>query len=372
METSATDYYTILGVPRTSTHEEIRRVYRRLSMQMHPDRNRGDDLHYKEINNAYDTLGDPARREQYNIQLQMSERFSSLSHGPPMDNPSEHAAALRRSPGGAEPKVSFPGGGRPPACYGAPFPLRCARSEGEARFGSVSLNGGTPPPVRHGDTSFASLLECLFDAVGARAGADGGGHVRDTFYESKPDDLCVDLHISLEQAYVGCTSPVTVCRSIVSGNVYGAKEHTTSTETIYVEIPEGTDHDENIRVAGVGHRFYGIWGDVCVRVAVESPTGALQRNGMDLFYHKSISLREALCGVRFEVVLFGKRYHICNDEGSVIPPAHTKVLKGMGMRRGGHTGNLVIVFTLRFPKTIPPDVCAWLNTHLPESAEDGA
>lgn len=198
-----------------------------------------------------------------------------------------------------------------------------------------------------------------------QASAEGGVSFRGgSSFESKPEDLRVETRLSLEQVYTGCTIPATVCRSVVSANVYGVEERAPSTETIYVEIPEGTDHDENIRVPGAGHRFHGLHGDVCVRVVLEAPTGPLQRSGLDLVYHKSISLREALCGVSFEVELFGKRYKICNDEGSVIPPSHTKVLKGMGMKRGGHVGNLIIQFTVRFPKTISPETCAWLKTHM--------
>ena len=65
----AKDYYQILGVPRNATDEEIKRAYRKLAMQYHPDRNPGKEKwaneKFKEINEAYGVLGDPEKRRQY-------------------------------------------------------------------------------------------------------------------------------------------------------------------------------------------------------------------------------------------------------------------------------------------------------------------
>jgi len=61
------DYYTILGVPKNATNEEIKRAYRKLALQYHPDRNGGGENEgkFKEINEAYQILSDPQKRSQY-------------------------------------------------------------------------------------------------------------------------------------------------------------------------------------------------------------------------------------------------------------------------------------------------------------------
>jgi len=63
------DYYSILGVPRNASDEEIKKAYRKLAMQYHPDRNPGKEKwaneKFKEINEAYGVLGDPQKRRQY-------------------------------------------------------------------------------------------------------------------------------------------------------------------------------------------------------------------------------------------------------------------------------------------------------------------
>jgi len=58
------DYYSILGVPRGASEDEIKRAYRKLAMQHHPDRG-GDQGKFQQIQEAYDTLGDPAKRQQH-------------------------------------------------------------------------------------------------------------------------------------------------------------------------------------------------------------------------------------------------------------------------------------------------------------------
>ena len=65
----AKDYYQILGVPRNATDEQIKKAYRKLAMQYHPDRNPGKEewanQKFKEINEAYGVLGDPEKRRRY-------------------------------------------------------------------------------------------------------------------------------------------------------------------------------------------------------------------------------------------------------------------------------------------------------------------
>lgn len=73
----AKDYYRILGVPRNASEEEIKKAYRKLAMQYHPDRNPGREKwaneKFKEINEAYAVLGDPEKRKQY-------DQFGTIGH----------------------------------------------------------------------------------------------------------------------------------------------------------------------------------------------------------------------------------------------------------------------------------------------------
>ena len=59
------DYYEILGVPKNVADEEVKKAYRKLAHQYHPDKNKGDDKKFKEINEAYQILGNREKRDQY-------------------------------------------------------------------------------------------------------------------------------------------------------------------------------------------------------------------------------------------------------------------------------------------------------------------
>lgn len=59
------DYYSILGVPKTAAQEEIKKAYRKMAHQYHPDKNKGDDKKFKEVNEAYQVLGDEKKRAHY-------------------------------------------------------------------------------------------------------------------------------------------------------------------------------------------------------------------------------------------------------------------------------------------------------------------
>src|SRR5450759_4077144 len=64
------DYYKTLGVARTATPSDIKKTYRRLARELHPDRNPGDktaESRFKEVNEAHEVLADPPKREQYDL-----------------------------------------------------------------------------------------------------------------------------------------------------------------------------------------------------------------------------------------------------------------------------------------------------------------
>jgi DnaJ-class molecular chaperone len=154
-------------------------------------------------------------------------------------------------------------------------------------------------------------------------------------YESllrKPDVLPVpstaqstvyQVDITLSQAFTGCSVPFEV-----EGG-----------ERCYAELQAGIDHNEVVLVGGRR-----------VVVHVNNETKFV-RQGLDLTYTHNISLKEALCGVNFELDYFHQKMRL-STKSTIISPSYVKVMQGKGMRRGVNTGNLILKFNIAFPSTL--------------------
>lgn len=256
------DYYALLGVPKNASQDQIKKQYRKLSLECHPDRPGGNANKFKDINEAYETLSDANKRAQYDSpQIDLMDLFGGMS-----------GMSGMHGMGGA----GFPG--------------------------------------------------FIFQHI------------------MKPPPLTMTVTITLDQAYTGCKVPVKIERWIHRNHI---KE--LETETCYVDIPQGIDSNECMLLMNKGHMGPdGAMGDVRILIQVSPHT--LTRKGLDLCYTQTITLKEALCGFSFELAyLQGKTYQIKNAKGNLIHPTYQKVISGMGMKREGQVGQLIIGFDIHFP-----------------------
>ena len=180
-------------------------------------------------------------------------------------------------------------------------------------------------------------------------------HIQKQF--QKPPPIIKHLSISLEQAYNGCAMPIEIERWVVNDRV-----KTIEKETLYVDIPAGLDSNELIVFREKGNIVNDkLKGDVKIFIKVLNDT-VFKRNGLNLIFEKEISLKEALCGFSFELDhLSGKKYRINNGNGTVIGTNYQKVVPGLGLKRNGHSGNLVIIFNIKFPEKISLEQVDALN-----------
>ena len=169
--------------------------------------------------------------------------------------------------------------------------------------------------------------------------------------DSKPETIYEVIKISLYDSFKGCKLPIKIKRWISENNKKIEQE-----ETIYVDIPKGIDNNEIITIKDKGNRLSSInRGDIEIKVNIEKDN-YFERNGIDLIYKKTISLKESLCGFNFDITYIdGREFKIKNEKGNIIPPNFHKTISNLGMTRDNLTGDLIIIFDIIYPKTFTND-----------------
>ncbi|MDD2753686.1 MAG: molecular chaperone DnaJ [Candidatus Portnoybacteria bacterium] len=350
------DYYKILDVLKTASPDEIKRAYRRLAQQHHPDKG-GDQEKFKEVNEAYQVLSDPQKKSQY-------DRFGSTF---------EQAQARGGAPG-------FEG-------------FRDFSSFAEAfNFGQ----GGNSNNNRNGG-GFEDIFEGIF-------GGSGRGR---SARSSRRQNIGVDVEISLEDAFRGMDKEINLRRAVVcdrcsgngaepgsklktcptckgagqveqrSGNGFfnfsqvvicpachgsgkkpdkacskcGGEGRIKESKSLRVKIPAGISDGQVISLAGQGEAGpYGApAGDLYVTVHVR-PDPRFSREGDDLFYNLQISFSQAALGDKIEVPTLAGWVKLKIPEG--VESGTNIQLEGRGMprlqRRGA--GDMIVKVKIKTPK----------------------
>ena len=317
-----TNFYDILGVSQDSNEQDIKKSYRKLSLQYHPDRNSDPQAteKYKQINEAYETLSDQQRRQQYDNELRYgpSHRMNPMG-GDGMDEINQMFNSMFNG-----------GGGFPPGFMGGTF-----------------QGGGGGPGIRIFHTT-GGFPGGGFPGGGFPGGFPGGGFEQFVQQVNKPQSIIKRIVITLEQAYHGVNLPIEIERIIVEN-----MSQTVQKEQLNVHIPPGTDAQETIIIRERGHCINdSVRGDVKLLVEIKDNNGLFERQGLDLICKKTITLKEALCGFSFEIVHLNKKIINMNNVNSVIKPNYKKVVPGLGMVKNGETGNLIIELQVSFPDTL--------------------
>src|SRR4051812_17802827 len=197
------DFYAVLGVDSDATADEVKKAYRKLARQHHPDANAGDpaaERRFKEVGEAYAVLADPEQRKQYDAVRAMSRGGARFTAGGP-----------NGSAGGVEGLLRGPfGGGADPG--GVPVPPPGARGGGRAHipdpfrgpFGGGADPGGVrfPPPGAGGGAgaNFEDLFGGLF---GAGAGGSSDTGFRAPRGPRRGADLTAEVNLTFRQAVDG-------------------------------------------------------------------------------------------------------------------------------------------------------------------------
>jgi DnaJ-class molecular chaperone len=306
-----------LGVNEKATKDEIKRAYRGLQMKFHPDKNHGNQeaaSMTQKLNEAYETLGDEQKREEYDMMRNNQNPFMRMnSHNAGMEVPINDIF-----------NMFFGGPGNPFGMQGMP-----------PGAGIHIIHGGQP--LGHGGQPLG-FQQAL----------------------SKPPPIMKTININMEQVLTGATIPLDIERWILEN---GTKIF--ENETIYVTVHQGIDENEMIILRDKGNIINeNVKGDVKVFFRIINESN-FKRSGLDLIFEKNITLKEALCGFTFEInYLNGKSYTLNNNKGNIIPPEYKKVYPNMGLNRGEHKGNMIIHFHIEFPEKLSEEQIAKISEAL--------
>jgi molecular chaperone DnaJ len=288
------DFYAILGIAKDASGADIKKAYRKLARQHHPDTNSGNtasEKKFKDISEAYSVLSDPDERQQY-------DAIRAMGGG------------ARFAPGGAA-------GGNAgfEDLFGGLF-----TGGGGRHSGGFSTAGGVPP-------EFADLFG------GGFGGAPAG-------YQRAP------------QKGADRTAATTISFSgSIRGTTIGLREP--DGEVIDVRVPAGIKDGQKVRVRGKGQYGPAGNGDLMVTVNVK-PHEFYTRDGDNLRMHVPVSFPEAALGADIEVpTIDGDKVKVRVPAGT--PSGRTLRVKGRGVKTSKGAGDLLVTIDVAIPKKLTKD-----------------
>jgi molecular chaperone DnaJ len=274
------DYYGVLGVPRNASDEEIKRAFRKLAFQYHPDRNKelGAEEKFKEINEAYQVLSDPEKRRMYDRygQVDIEGGFPDFGFG-----------------GLGDIFESFFGG------FGTPFGRTAQRvpQKGDSLQSHLTLS--------FEEAVFGCKKEVEISRIEFCPSCHGIGSEPGTNPETCPDCRGTGQVRRVQQSIFGrYTSTITCSRCRGNGTVISnpcsqcrGRGRIKVKRKIRVNIPAGVDNGYRLRLDGEGcvGLYGGPPGDLYVTLSVK-PHNLFHRDGSDILYELSINFAQAALG----------------------------------------------------------------------------
>jgi curved DNA-binding protein len=306
------DYYQTLGVTKSASDKEIKQAYRKLARKHHPDVNPGDksaEAKFKEINEAYEVLGDPEKRKKYD----------ELGANWRMYEQAQQAGGYAGNP------FAGAGGGAWNINMGGPGGYR-TMSEEEMR----DLFGDEDP--------FSDFFRTFFGGGGAQ---ETGTRGRRAPRSQKGRDIEHEVELTLEEAFHGATRRI----SIKQGG------HARSVD---VRIPPGVKDGSRVRAAGEGESGAngGASGDLYLRVRIR-PHPIFERDGNDLRTKVAVPVTTAVLGGEAQVPTITGSVRLKIPE--TTQSGQVFRLKGHGMPSVGKAdqrGDLYATVEVQLPRSL--------------------
>ncbi len=333
------NYYDVLGVEKNASKDDIKKAFRKLAHQYHPDKNKGDDAKFKEVNEAYQVLSDDGKRAQY-------DQFGSTGPGfggqGGFDPSGFDFSGFQNGQGfdmgdlGDIFSDFFGGGMRQQARRGRDISTEIAISFADSIFGVVR---------KILITKTSACDTCT--GTGAKKGArqttcgtcNGKGQVRETrrsllgaFTTTRVCEVCSGAG----------TIPSELCGDCKGAGVKRKEEE------IEVRIPAGIENGEMVRMTGMGEAIRnGASGDLYIKINVSSHPH-FKRDGLNLTMDMEVKLSEAILGSERTVESLDGTITVRIPEGIASGTILRVKERGVPSHRGKR-GDLMIRVTVKIP-----------------------
>lgn len=348
------DFYAVLGVSASATADEIKKQYRRLAKQYHPDTNKGDPKsaeRFKEISEAHNVLGNPEKRKQYD-EMRRLGAFDPFTARGSRGGSRPGAGA----PGSAGPRMedfdvgglgglgdlfsSMFGGGRQQRPSGPEkgqsvettleIPFRVAVLGGKVPI-ELELNEECGTCAGSGAAKGAKLQTCAECAGRGTISFGQGG-----FAVNRPCPACLGKGAVPSEKCPTC-------------NGAGASR---SSKKVLITVPSGTDSDSKLRLKGQGGRGVrgGPNGDILITFQVK-PDAEYSREGLDLVAHAPVNIAQATLGSKVAV------HTIDEKKVTITLPPGTQSgkrfrVRGQGIAKDGQRGDLIVEALVVVPEKL--------------------
>jgi DnaJ-class molecular chaperone len=332
------DYYSILGVAKGATDEELKKAYRKLALKYHPDKNKsaGAEEKFKEVGEAYDVLSDPKKKQIYDQLGEEGLKGNNRGHSNGDFNTGDFTYSYH-----GDPRATFS------QFFGTSNPFEM--------FFNVPGQGGTAG-AGHQFGGPEGMDIDINELLGGQMGGNGpyrsqtfhGGQSGSKQQRVQDPTIEKEVMVSLEDIFKGVQKKMKISKRVYDESGGSRLEE----KVLQINVKPGWKAGTKVTFAKEGDRIPGKTPADIAFIIRDKPHTTFKRDDSNIVYTHKISLREALCGTLVTVPLLNGQKRAINCMDEVIKPNTTKRIQGEGLpypKEPSRKGDLIIKFDITFP-----------------------
>jgi len=348
------DYYKILGVEKSATQDDIKRAFRKLAHQYHPDKQGGDEAKFKELNEAYQVLGNEEKRKQFDQFGATFDQQGGFGGGMNWEDFMRQARG-----GGGFGNINFDLGGMDLGdIFGEVFGFGGSRGNTKKRAGEdIELD----LQIDFKDSVFGIKKEFeLYKTVKCDHCHGNTAEPGTPFVKCKTCDGKGKI-IKMQRTFLGSFQTQAICGECGGEGKIPEKKCSKckgmgivkNKEAVSVEIPAGIENGMSLRVSGKGNagKSGGKNGDLYVHVRIR-PDKRFARHGNDILQREKINFVQATLGAKIEIETLDGKVELKIPEGTQPNTRFRLREKGVPYLNSSGRGDMYVEIEVEIPKRV--------------------